>query len=299
MPAAWVSGGDGFAGRHLVELLERDGFAVLAPSRAELDLGDAEGVRRFAAAGGDLAAIFHLAAFSSPARSFDAPAEALLGNVAMTLNLLEAARHEAPEATVVLVSSGQVYGTPASLPVREDAPLAPQSPYAVSKVTSELLGRQYAERFGLAVIVVRPFNHAGPGQEEEYVVSSIARQVAAAEIAGEECVLETGNPDSARDFSDVRDVVAAYREAARLGSGTFNVCSGAAVAVRELVAMAAAAARVPVRHEVDAALVRPNETPVVYGSNQLLADATGWGPRIEIERTVADTLEWWRRRLAR
>ena len=124
--------------------------------------------------------VFHLAAFSSPRLSWEQPPEALLTNVEMTLNLLEAVRAEAPAAAVVLVSSGQVYGAPDALPVTEDAPLAPGNPYAVSKAACDLLGAQYAEAHGMRVVRMRPFNHAGPGQSDEYVLGSLARQVAEA-----------------------------------------------------------------------------------------------------------------------
>ncbi len=291
---AFVSGGAGFAGRHLVRHLEREGVEVIAPDRGELDLGDADAVRALFASTG-ISTCFHLAAFSSPSLSLQAPAEALLGNVAMTLNLLEAVRHEAPEATVVLVGSGQVYGEPTSLPATEESPLEPGNPYAVSKATGDLLGRQYEVAFGIKVLRMRPFNHAGPGQSDEYVVSTLARQVAAAEAAGDDvCVLRTGSPDSARDFTDVRDVVAAYVAAADLDGGAFNVCRGSATSVADLIAMLAYASRLPIRHEVDPGRLRANEVPTLYGSSERLRRACGWSPAIPLEQTVRDTLDWWR-----
>jgi GDP-4-dehydro-6-deoxy-D-mannose reductase len=270
---------------------------VAAPSKEELDLCDAEAVR---AVLGDIApaTVFHLAAFSSPRLSWEHPAGALLGNLEMTLNVLEAVRHEAPGARVVLVGSGQVYGAPDALPVTEDAPLEPGNPYAVSKAACDLLGRQYAEAFEMRVARMRPFNHAGPGQTDEYVLSTLAKQVAEAEAAGQdECVLRTGNPESARDFTDVRDVVRAYVLAAEIGSGAFNVCRGSATSVAELIEMVRAHSRVPVRHEVDPALLRAHDTPVLYGSRERLTEACGWKPQIPLEQTVEDTLDWWRGRL--
>jgi GDP-4-dehydro-6-deoxy-D-mannose reductase len=293
-----VTGGAGFAGRHLVELLTREGREVIAPTRADVDLRDAAGARDLIASARP-ESVFHLAAFSSPADSFERPAEALLGNVEMALNVLEAVRHEAEAATVVLVGSGQVYGFPEELPASEDSPLDPQSPYAVSKAGADLLGRQYERSFGLRVARMRPFNHAGPGQAEPYVVSTLARQVAEAEIAGlGECVLRTGNPEAARDFTDVRDVVRAYALAADGGSGAFNVCSGVATPVARLVEMAAACTRLPVRHEVDASRLRENDGAALYGSAERLAEATGWRPEVPLEQMVADACDWWRARLA-
>ncbi len=293
-----VSGGAGFAGRHLVEHLRTQGaLEPLAPSREEVDFCDPDAVRKLVV---DTAptAVFHLAAFSSPSLSWQRPAEAVLRNVEMTLNVLEGVREEAPKATVVLIGSGQVYGDLDELPATEDMPLRPDNPYAVSKASGDMLGHQYAEGYGMRVVRMRPFNHAGPGQSDEYVISSIARQIAAAEADGQkECVLRTGNPDSARDFTDVRDVIRGYALAASLDAGAFNVCRGSATSVAELIEMASSCAEVPVRHEVDHSLVRANETAVVYGSPERLTATCGWRPEIPLEQTVRDTLEWWRGQL--
>jgi GDP-4-dehydro-6-deoxy-D-mannose reductase len=296
--APLVTGGAGFAGAHLVELLASGGGpAPVAPRRSELDLCDGDAVRALVAALRP-ATVFHLAAFSSPSLSWERPGEALLPNIQMTLNVLEAVRAEAPEGALVLIGSGQVYGESESLPVTEDAPLAPGNPYAVSKATGDMLGRQYADAFGMRVVRLRPFNHAGPGQADEYVVSSLARQVAEAEAAGlPEAVLHTGDPESARDFTDVRDVVRAYAAAARLEGGAFNVCSGRSTSVSELIDAVSAHARIPVRHEVDPARLRAHDARTMCGSHARLAEATGWRPEIPLERTVRDTLDWWRGRL--
>jgi GDP-4-dehydro-6-deoxy-D-mannose reductase len=290
---AFVTGGAGFAGRHLRALLPE----AVSPSRSELDLLDAGAVRS-AVRDASPAVVFHLAALASVRRSWDAPAETLTANVAMTANLLEAVRLEAPEATVVVIGSGEVYGPPESLPVDEDAPLRPQNPYAVSKAACDLLAGQYADAFGMRVVRMRPFNHAGPGQSEDYVVATLTRQVAEAEAAGrDEVLLRTGNPDSARDFTDVRDVARAYVSAESLERGAFNVASGRAVTVRDLIELVRSASRLPVRHEIDPARMRAHDVPEVRGSAERLREATGWRPEIPLERTVADALEDWRERL--
>jgi GDP-4-dehydro-6-deoxy-D-mannose reductase len=287
----FVTGGLGFAGGHLLALLGE----ATAPSRDELDLLDAAAVRgAVRAAAPDV--VFHLAALASVGRSWEAPATTLTANLTMTANLLEAVRLEAPDAVTLVVSSSEVYGPPESLPVDESAPLRPQNPYAVSKAGCDLLAGQYADAFGLRVVRVRPFNHAGPGQSDEYVIGTLTRQVAEAEIAGaHECVLRTGNPDSARDFTDVRDVVRAYVAAAGLPTGVWNVASGRATAVHELIEMVRAATRLSVRHEVDPGRVRAHDVPEVRGSARRLHEASGWEPEIPPERTVADALEAWRR----
>jgi GDP-4-dehydro-6-deoxy-D-mannose reductase len=290
---AFVTGGAGFAGRHLRARLPD----AVSPSRSELDLLD-PGAVSSAVRDASPAVVFHLAALASVRRSWDAPADTLTANVAMTANLLEAVRLEAPEVTVVVIGSGEVYGPPASLPVDEHAPLRPQNPYAVSKAACDLLAGQYADAFGMHVVRMRPFNHAGPGQSDDYVVGTLTRQVAEAEAAGrEEVLLRTGNPDSARDFTDVRDVVRAYVAAASLDGGAFNVASGSAVTVRELIELVRAASRLPVRHEVDPSRMRAHDVPEVRGSAARLREATGWEPEIPLERTVADALDAWRERL--
>ena len=168
----------------------------------------------------------------------------------------------------------------------------PQNPYAVSKAACDLLGGQYADAFGLRVIRARAFNHAGPGQSDLYVVGALSRQVAEAEAAGlDEVVIRTGNPDSLRDFTDVRDVVRAYRQAAELPAGVYNVCSGRTASVRDVLRMLDAATPLHLEHEVDPERLRAHDVPEIRGSATRLE---GWGPEIPLEQTVADALEWWR-----
>ena len=208
----------------------------------------------------------------------------------MALNLLEAVRAEAPDATVVAVASGEVYGTPETLPIGEDAPLRPRNPYAVSKASADLLAGFYADAHGLRMIRARAFNHAGPGQADTYAISSFARQVA--EGAGR---IVTGNPDTRRDYTDVRDVVRAYRLLAeRANPGVYNVCSGRSASTTELVAGLAEAAGVAVEHVVDPALVRAHEVMELRGTFERLRAATGWEPEIPLARTLSDSLAWWR-----
>jgi GDP-4-dehydro-6-deoxy-D-mannose reductase len=290
---AFVTGGSGFAGGHLVALLD----GAVAPSHAEVDLLEPDAVRRALATAAPQR-VFHLAALASVSRSWDDPAQVLSHNLEMTLNLLNAVREEAPDAPVVLVSSSEIYGPPERLPVTEDQLLRPQNPYAVSKAACDLLGGQYADAHGLRVVRVRAFNQAGPGQSDAYVISTIARQVAVAEAArAEEVVIRTGNPDSARDFTDVRDTVRAYVDATELSAGAYNVCSGRAASVRTLVELAGRTARVELRHEVDPERVRPHDVREVRGSAERLAAGTGWKPRIPLEQTVADAIDYWRARL--
>jgi GDP-4-dehydro-6-deoxy-D-mannose reductase len=294
-----VTGASGFAGTHLVRACRAAGEEVLAVSRATgVDALDADAVREAVAAARP-AVVYHLAALAHVGRSWREPGVTLAQNTRMTLNVLEAVRAEAPRALVVAVSSGEVYGPPARLPVDENAPLRPQSPYAVSKASADLLAGFYADAHGLRVVRARPFNHAGPGQAPTYAVASFARQVAAGLEGGERPVrVVTGNPAARRDYTDVRDVVRAYRALAARGEpGVFNVCSGRAASAAELVALLGRGAGVRVAHEVDPSLVRPHEVAEVRGTPARLAAATGWRPEIPLERTLADTVAWWREEL--
>jgi GDP-4-dehydro-6-deoxy-D-mannose reductase len=293
---ALVTGASGFAGRHLVTACTQAGDEVAQASRAGgVDLLDA-GQARAAVADARPDVVYHLAALAHVGASWRDPSGYLAGNLALALNVLEAVRAEAPGATVLMAGSGEIYGPPSTLPVTEVAPLRPQNPYAVSKASADLLAGFYADAHGLHVIRVRPFNHAGPGQHPSYAIASFARQAAAAAEAGRDPIrIVTGNPETRRDYTDVRDVVRAYRLLAeRAGPGTYNVCSGRTASARELVEALARAAGAGLEHEVDPALVRAHDVMEVRGSNERVRSATGWAPEIPLERTLADTLAWWR-----
>jgi GDP-4-dehydro-6-deoxy-D-mannose reductase len=294
-----ITGASGFAGGHLADACATDGEHVVALSRsAGVDLLDADAARR-AIADARPDVVYHLAAKASVGRSWEDPRRALTENVAMTLNVLEAARHEAPRARVVVVGTGEVYGPPERLPVAEDAPLHPQNPYAVSKASAELLAGFYADAHGMRVIRTRAFNHAGPRQSPIYAIASFAKQVAEGRRRGENPVrVVTGNPDVRRDFTDVRCVARAYRLlAARAPAGVYNVCSGVTPSIREIVAQLGEVAGVRVDHVIDPALVRDHEVMEVRGDRERLTYATGWEPVIPFERTLADAVSWWEKQL--
>ena len=272
---------------------------MTAVSRSEgVDLLD-EAATRAAVRDARPEVVYHLAASAQVAESWRAPAATIRDNLATALHLLDAVRSEAPDAMVVAVSSGEVYGPPERLPVDESAPLRPQNPYAVSKAQADLLAGFYVDAHGLRAVRPRAFNHAGPGQKPLYALASFARQVAVGLEAGDDPVrVVTGNPETRRDFTDVRDVVRAYRLLAVRGeSGVYNVCSGRTASAHELLQALGRAAGVAIEHEVDQSLVRRHDVAEIRGDASALREATGWTPAIELEPTLADTVGWWREEL--
>jgi GDP-4-dehydro-6-deoxy-D-mannose reductase len=266
-----------------------------------LDLRDGEAVTD-AVRSVSPSVVYHLAALSSVGRSWEAPAETLNDNVGSAVNLLEALRLATPEARVVWVSSCEVYGDPEVLPTPEDAALHPANPYAVSKAAGELLADVYAKSYGLDIVRARPFSHSGPGQWSIFIQSSLARQAAEGRRAGVSRLrIVTGNGSTRRDFTDVRDVVRAYRLLAeRAPAGVYNVSSGVSVSAAEQVALLAELiAPIEVEHVVDSARVRANEVTELRGDHARLTAATGWQPQIPLSQTMADAIAWWELELAR
>jgi len=280
--------------RHLADA----GDATVGPG-PEVDVTDAARlVTDVRAATPDV--VYHLAALTHVGRSWSEPAETFRVNAMGTLNVLEAAaRCDVPPA-VVLVSSSEVYGPVTDArPLDELAPLRPVTPYAVSKVAADFLGLQAFLGRGLRVIRARPFNHVGPGQADDFVVSALARRMIEAELRGSGSV-QVGNLAASRDFTDVRDVVRAYRLLALNGVAgeAYNVCSGRAVAIASLAEEMAGLLSYDVRLVEDPALFRPVEVPVLVGDASKLVAATGWQPTIPLTATLSDVLDYWRERLA-
>ncbi|HOC41389.1 MAG TPA: GDP-mannose 4,6-dehydratase [Thermoanaerobaculales bacterium] len=242
--------------------------------------------------------VFHLAGASSGAAAWHRPAECLEVNALGTLRLLEGVRRLGLDATTVVASSGEVYGSAddEAHPLTEESPLRPLSPYAASKASQDLVAAQYPRAYGMRVIRLRLFNHTGPRHPEQFVASSFARQIARIERGLQEPVIRVGNLDARRDFVDVRDVARAYRLAARrdLRGEVFNVCSGRAVSIRQVLDLLRGLARCEVTVRTDPERMRPADIPLLIGDPRRFREATGWAPTIPIERTLADLLEWWR-----
>jgi GDP-4-dehydro-6-deoxy-D-mannose reductase len=243
--------------------------------------------------------VFHLAALSSPAASWDDPAATIATNAGLEANLLAAVVKQKPMPRVVVVGSADEYGRPAGRARRlnEATPLQPLTPYGVSKVTQDLLALQYHLSHGLATIRMRPFNHAGPRQAPHFAVASFAQQIARIELGTQPPILKVGNLEARRDFTDVRDIVRAYLLAAEKGKPgeVYNIGSGTASRLRELVDILLRMTRARITLEVDPQRQHPVEAEVYVCDARRFERLTGWRPRIGVERMLRDTLDDWRR----
>ena len=303
-----VTGAGGFVGSHLVPALKADGHTVVGTALHDkgdlryLDIRYPERVDQIVEeVRPDL--VFHLAGQSSVSYSWQEPSVTYEVNALGTHYLLESINRHAPHAKVHIAASSDEYGKvgPDDCPIDESAPLRPVSPYAVSRVTGEWIGRMFHESFGLHVVVTRAFMHVGPGQPPSFATADWARQIALAEIGKQEPVVKVGNLEVKREFGDVRDVVRAYRlvlEHAAPGDA-YNVATGEAHRLQDVLQILIDLATVDIHVEVDPAKLRPVDFPVLCGDAGKLERLTGWKPEFRLEDTLADVLEYWRGEVTR
>lgn len=293
---ALVTGANGFVGLHLVAHLASCGDEVI---ESDTDILDRDAIIA-AITGARPEVVYHLAAQADVGGSWDSPVETLRVNVEGTLNVCDAARL-AGARRVLGITSADVYGhldqtRPQVLPLDETTPLRPLSPYAASKAAAECIYRQAGLGHGLQVVLARSFNHLGPGQSDRFVASAVAGRIAANERSGDTTV-SIGNLEARRDFTDVRDVVRAYRLLIEHGDpgDAYHVCSGVALSIREIAERLVGLAAFPMVLQPDPQLHRPVDLPVLCGDNTKIRTRTGWEPQIPIETTLHDLLEFWRR----
>jgi len=289
---ALITGASGFVGNHLVAHLREQGDHTLCP---DTDITDREAlIAAFDRLRPEV--VYHLAAQADVGGSWDHPVETVKVNVEGTMNVLDAARL-AGATRVLAVNSADVYGVvdESELPLSESSEIRPTSPYAASKAAAEMLCIQATRGYGLDVIRARSFNHLGPGQSDRFVASAIAHRIVDNELGGDRSV-KIGNLAARRDFTDVRDVVRAYRLLVMSGRAgeVYNVCSGVDRSIREIAEMLVGLADNQMSLEPDPDLMRPVDLLVVRGDNSKLREATGWEPLIQIENTLSDLLGYWR-----
>jgi GDP-4-dehydro-6-deoxy-D-mannose reductase len=310
---ALITGINGFVGGHLAEhLIAAERWEVWgvarqpAPrlprlrGRVEVVVADLESLEQTTAALERVRpdVVFHLAGQSNVPRSFEDPAGTLTNNILAQLHLFQATLRLRQNPLLLIAASNEIYGQirPEDLPLNENAPLRPVNPYAVSKATQDLLAFQYHVSHGLRAIRLRPFNHIGPRQSEQFVVSAFAAQIARIEAGAQAPLIRVGNLVAERDFTDVRDIARAYELAALRGRPplAYNIGSGRCVSVRWLLDTLLALAERDIAIEPDAARMRPADVPRVVGDSRLFREHTGWEPQIPLEQTLLDVLEYWR-----
>jgi GDP-4-dehydro-6-deoxy-D-mannose reductase len=310
---ALITGIAGFAGSHLAEfLLQETDWEVwgtihrtdhnVAHLRDQLhlvsvDLRDPEAVVHLVQqARPDR--VYHLAGQSYVPASWHDPWATFEVNVRSQINLLEALLAAELTPRVLVVGSNEEYGPirPEDLPVNETAPLRPANPYAVSKVAQDMVGLQYFLSHGLPVVRVRPFNHIGPRQREEFVASTFAKQIAEIEAGLRPPVVRVGNLEAQRDFTDVRDMVRAYYLALERGEPgeVYNLGSGEAHSIQELLEILLELSTVEVTVEQDPARMRPMDVPVSVCDATKFRTQTGWAPQIPFRESLRSVLEYWR-----
>ena len=244
--------------------------------------------------------VIHLAAWSDVRASWDQPWAVYELNISCQLNLLEALRRHSPDARVLVVASSEVYGLiePDDLPVDESTPLRPNSPYGISKVAQDLMAQQYWYNYEMSAIRVRSFNHIGPGQSDSFVASAFARQIAEIESGLQRPVLKVGNLEAERDYTDVRDMVRAYWLALQYGKsgGVYNIGSGTAIPVQELLNILIDLSDVNIAVEQDPQRLRPSDVSRIVCDPVRFFKETGWSPRISVRESLMDVLHYWRHR---
>jgi len=312
-----VTGAAGFAGGHLLDRIERDPhveiFAWRRPGEplpagrtdadprihwVTLDLRDREAVTA-AVADARPGLVYHLAGAAHVGDAWARTAEALEINALGTHYVIDALRWCGLRPRMLIPSSAYVY-QPSDAAIPEDGPVRPDSPYGLSKLAQEMIGRKAAQRDGIPVVIARAFNHIGPRQASSFSTSSFARQIATIETGRAEPVMFVGNLSARRDLTDVRDTVRAYQLLLARGAPArvYNVCSGVARVVSDVLHGLLALARAPIEVRVDPARLRPGDTPLVLGDFTRLRDEIGWRPEIPFERTLQDLLEYWRAAVA-
>lgn len=297
MTRVLVTGARGFVGRYLVEHLERTGADVTAWGRPQVDLLDRKAVSR-AMAEVRPAVVYHCAGAAHVGQSFDNIADTLAANVLGTHHVLDALRNAGVSARVLITGSSLVYRQ-CDRPLKEEDPTGPVTPYAVSKLAQEMLGQRALKEDRQQVLLTRPFNHTGPRQDPTYAAPTFAQQIALIEKGRMRPEIIVGNLEASRDLHDVRDTIRAYTTIVERGEPgrVYNVCSGQAFKIREVLDRLVGMSRVPVTVTVDPARYRPSDNLMLWGDPTRIERELGWKPEIPLNTTLADLLDYWRKEI--
>lgn len=242
--------------------------------------------------------IFHLAAQSSVALSWKKPQLTMDINVTGTLNLLEIIKNHDMKPRILLIGSSEQYGKlkPEDMPVKEEQPLQPSNPYAISKMSQEMLAKLYINSYGMDIVMVRAFNHIGPKQSPIFVVSDFAKRISEIEKGLLVPVLKVGNLEAERDFTDVRDIVNAYFKIIQHGKSgeVYNVGSGKCYKVKYILDLLLSMSKIKINIETDLERMRPSDMPIIQCDNKKLMNVVGWTPQYSIFDTLEDVMNYWR-----
>lgn len=315
MKKAFITGITGFAGSFLAEnLINRGSYEVSGTYLSEnsldnlssvkdkvnlhrVDLQNPEEVKKIIQEENP-DVIFHLAALAATGESYNNPSKFITNNISAQISVLEAVRSIGISPKTLIVSSAEVYGDvePSDLPIDEDTPLKPVNPYAISKIACDFMGFQYFISQKIPIIRVRPFNHIGPRQAPTFAVPSFAKRIAEIEAGISEPILKVGNLEPKRDFTDVRDMVDAYVELIEKGEvgDVYNAGSGHSIKIEDILGKLLALTKTQIKIERDESLFRPIDMPDLVCDNTKIRQTTGWEPKINIDDTLAQTLEYFR-----
>ncbi len=312
-----ITGITGFAGSHLAEFLLSKKYEVHGIDRwrskteniesfkdklvlHECDIKDAHSVKKVIESVMP-EKIFHLAAQSFVPASWNAPSETITTNVIGELNIFEAVKELKINPWIQIACSSEEYGMvyENEVPIKETNPLRPLSPYGVSKVAQDLLGYQYHQSHNLNIVRTRTFNHEGPRRGEVFVTSNFAKQLAEIEKKKKPPVLYVGNLDARRDYTDVRDIVRAYWLATEkcVAGEVYNICSGRDWKIKDMLNYLLSLSKIKVEVKQDPARMRPSDVQILLGDCTKFTKQTGWKPEIPFEKTLEDTLNYWRERI--
>lgn len=297
-----ITGANGFVGKHLVLELIQHKYNILSiygknnklssDPFLNIDLTNKKEVHKINFS--NITGVIHLAGLAAVGPSFHDPMKYINNNISMQCNLFEEAIQQNCRPRFLIISSGGLYNAVNSLPLTEESAVIPSSPYAVSKIGQEELSKYYIRR-GFDSLIARPFNHCGPGQGTGFIVADLAQQIVSVEKGLNKKIL-VGDLRAKRDYTDVRDIVKAYRLLLEKGlsNNTYNVCSGRSYSGNEILDKLLKMSSIKPVIQIDSTKIRPSDIPEIYGNSQKLQKNTGWKPILRLEETLQDTLNYWR-----